>query len=120
MQIARGAGVKNPLRQLGGSLRVFRLQLPDHNIQLRRSGCKRLEAAGPVFPQSPVKIQSSGPAVREASGKLASRHKRQKLLRGPQSHGCGSGPRTLQTDFAQVYGAPGERFLLAGVKMQLR
>ena len=69
VQIARGAGHKDLLRQLRGLLVGLRVQLPDHNIQFRRACCERLEA--PVLTQSPVQFQSRRAALRQSARKFA-------------------------------------------------
>ena len=102
MQIPKGAGRKDFLRQFRGLLGRLGLRLPHHNIQLRAAAGKRLEVPELVFPQPPVQLQGRRTAASEAMGKRASRHRRQELLRGPQSHRRGTGPRTLQTDLAKV------------------
>ena len=100
MQITRGARHKNLLGKLGGAFGGRRIDLPDHDIELRRTSSEGLEAG--VVPQAPIEFARSPPAADQAAGKVALGLERQKLLRGPQGDGCSASSRALQADFAQV------------------
>jgi hypothetical protein len=64
MQIPRCAGgSKSSAPARKHSFRRLGVHLPHHNVELRRSGCKRLEASGLILPQPPVQFQGRRPAA---------------------------------------------------------
>jgi hypothetical protein len=117
VQVMCGARIKNCPRALRGLIRGFGLELPDHNIQFGVAGDKWLNTR--VGAQAPVQLKRGGTALGKAAGKLPRGRKRQKLLGSPQGHGGCTRARALQADFAEMHGAPGERFRLVGVGGQL-
>ncbi len=68
MQIPRGAGGKNLLRQFGSQLWCLGVHFPHHNVEFRRSGCKRLEASGLILAQPPVQVREPPPCREPARG----------------------------------------------------
>ena len=100
MQMARGGSLKNFMRQFGSALGRGCVELPDNDVELGGSGGEGLETV--VGAEAAIEIKGGGAAPRKATGELAARDEREKLLRGPQGDRGGAGAGALQADLAQV------------------
>ena len=100
VQAARGAGVKGSLRQMGSLFRMGGLELPHNNVELWPAIGEGFKTS--VGAEAAIEIESGSAALRQSPSELPFGHRRQQLLRGPQSHGRCAGARALQADFAQM------------------
>jgi hypothetical protein len=100
VEIAGGAGVKNPLGEVRRLLGGGGLDPPNNDVELRHAGGERLETG--VGSEAALKLKGGAAACRQALSELAARDVGEQALSGPEGRGSGAGPGALEADLAEV------------------